>query len=485
MGTSNFLNSLSQNNESVEMTNAEKEHAKAEIKKGLDTAQIQLEETEEMKTDSQGVGASVTRLKRVTEQTFLQKMKEGMSFEQVREGKMLLVDHPLFESTICCLILLNLLVLGVEADSDLGYVGVALANFFTTAWTLEALCKIYSYGPKGYFCSWSNLFDFVLALLAITDTWLIPLIAGDNFNTDTLAIVRILRITRIVRLVRIIKMFTELWLLCMGLVNSVAALGWTLVLMSVLIYGFAIVLTLTVGKECTSAVFIDWTNCEAYYGNLPRSMYTLFEIMTLDLSGLRPVVTSSPATILLMMVFITVAAFGLMNIIMGVIVEKVLESSNANEEKLQKERLEKQKMELELLGELFEEADLDGSGKVSLDEFLDACERDDVQALFADVGMPVSRRRLATRLFEVLDADSRGEMDVKTFVSRCFDLKADGKVLTQDMTTLVVDVRHTARRVSRIEADTAKILRSLNVLMEHLNLDTAGLQKQDSEDWSL
>ena len=86
-----------------------------------------------------------------------------------------------------------------------------------------------------------------------------------------------------------------------------------------------------------------------------------------------------------------------------------------NEEK-QKAKEIQQRKDLVLLKDLFEQADRDGGGSVSLEEFLHICKREDVRQMFKDLDLPVSRERLAMRLFEVLDANMLGEIEIEEFL---------------------------------------------------------------------
>mmetsp|Transcript_44319 Transcript_44319/g.79714 ORF Transcript_44319/g.79714 Transcript_44319/m.79714 type:complete len:558 (-) Transcript_44319:17-1690(-) len=403
------------------------------------------------------VERELSALKKRAKKSVVTTTKELLDMSEVQQGKIPFVDHMAFELVIGFFILMNAVVIGIEVDTDLGTFGIVLQFFFATIWLVEAALKLYCYGAcgeRGYFCRFANLFDFVLMLLAIGDACLF-FIPGLDLSRVTF--VRILRLIRIVRFMRLLRMLRELWLLLSGLVSSLSALFWTLSLMAAVIYSFGILFAYLVGQECDSETFQDWDECHEFFATLPLAMYSLFEVMTLELGPVRGMVIRSPLMMLPMAVFIMFSSFGLMNIIMGVIVEKVLEAASANEEKLQKEKELRQKLEIDLLGEIFTQADADDSGKVSQEEFLQICERVDVKELFDDIELPVTRKRMAIRLFEVLDADNLGDLDITSFLERCLQLKTEGKKLTQDMTTLLVDVRHNSRRVARIEATLNKV----------------------------
>jgi len=435
--------------------------------------------------DSEHKLAPATRLSQIqnmSNKSMCEKLSEAISsLKDVRTGKTKLVDHPFFEGFIAMMIILNTIMIGIEVDHDLGFAGLVLGYTFATAWVLEAVLKIVAYGPKGYFCSASNLFDFMLCLTAVLDAYILPELPGDT-NANQFTVLRILRFGRVLRLVRLVKMFRDLWMLCIGLVNSLSALSWTLILMGCTIYGFGVFFAIVVGRDCDGA-YSEWKWCEDYYGSLARSMYTLFEIMTLELSGVRSVITTTPVLMAPMMIFITMASFGLMNIVMGVIVEKVLDAANANTEKLALEQAAQHKMELAWLGAIFKEADVDGSGEVSLEEWLAISEREDVQSLFDHLELPITRKTLATRMFEVLDSDQDGRLSIGDFLERTFSLKQEGKSCCTDMTMMLLDVRSVARRagnigrrVDRIEKVMDQKLETLISTQQELNQTVSSLR---------
>merc|ERR1711871_450468 len=113
-------------------------------------------------------------------------------------------------------------------------------------------------------------------------------------------------------------------------------------------------------------------DCNQLFGSLPWAMYTWFQVLTLESWSqaiARPVIEVKPELLLVFVMFLFLSTFGLLNIIVGVIVENTLNSAKQNIE-LQNLRMELQlRKELQALRSLFEEADEDGSGEVDRSEF--------------------------------------------------------------------------------------------------------------------
>jgi len=70
------------------------------------------------------------------------------------------------------------------------------------------------------------------------------------------------------------------------------------------------------------------------FGSVPRSMYSLFELMTLEgweQVG-RPLAMEEPAMSIFLFVFIMIFTFGLLNMIVAMVVEKTLLHARRMEE---------------------------------------------------------------------------------------------------------------------------------------------------------
>merc|ERR1719399_2406987 len=176
--------------------------------------------------------------------------------------------------------------------------------------------------------------------------------------------------------------------------------------------------TKVIGEKCRDTYEEDQDECDMIYGWLSRSMYSLFRVTVLDLGPTLFVFKHTPVLVFFFLAFNYVTSFGLLNIVVGVIVEQTHKQTEENNEKLARLKEEQQKQEIALLKGIIEEADSDCNGILSEDEFVEICQRKDVQQILADVDIPVSRKTLAVRLFEVLDVDSKGVMDVDYFVNR-------------------------------------------------------------------
>merc|ERR1719335_1908056 len=108
-------------------------------------------------------------------------------------------------------------------------------------------------------------------------------------------------------------------------------LFWVSVLLVLFIYVVAIFMTMQVGHNTEvygdyKALSGGWDH-EEYFGTVGRSMYSLFQIMTLESWSstiVRHVLSNQPSMAIFILMFVLSATFGLLNLVVGVIVENTL-----------------------------------------------------------------------------------------------------------------------------------------------------------------
>merc|ERR1712072_471244 len=181
-------------------------------------------------------------------------------------------------------------------------------------------------------------------------------------------------------------MFKELWLVVNGLMESLKTLMWVSLLLLLFLYICAIFTTMQIGQN--HKVFDEyykdsggWDH-EEYFGTVPRSMYTLFQVLTLEnwADGIvRHVLSRQPALIIFFVLFLMFTTFGIMNLVVGVIVENTLSASRNNEEKIKKTQEKERTRVLQHLRDIFLIADEDGSGTLTLEEFEQALKKPDIE----------------------------------------------------------------------------------------------------------
>ena len=211
------------------------------------------------------------------------------------------VESPLAQRVIIALISVNAITLGLETSATvMDHYGTALRlfdHFVLAVFVVEIGAKLFAF-RLGFFRSAWNLFDFVIVAIA-----LIP-------ASGPLAVLRALRVLRVLRLISGVP---RLRFVVEALLQAVPGISSIAVLMLLLFYIFAVMSTSLFGPA-----FPDW------FGSVGASMYTLFQIMTLEswsMGIVRPVMEAFPYAWAFFIPFILIATFTMLNLFIGIIVD--------------------------------------------------------------------------------------------------------------------------------------------------------------------
>ncbi|WP_039811075.1 ion transporter [Nocardia otitidiscaviarum] len=215
------------------------------------------------------------------------------------------VDSPRVRSATTALILGNAVVLGVEtsaaARAHAGDLLAGLDRALLAFFVVELLLKLIATGPRFFRSGW-NIFDFAIIGIA-----LVPAVGP-------LSVLRTLRVLRVMRLLSTVR---RLRMLVDSLAQALPGIGWSAALLGLLFYVFAVV-----GTEMFGQRFPDW------FGDLGRSLYSLFQIMTLESWSMgiaRPVMAEYSYAWLYFVPFILLTSFVVLNLFIAIIVSATQE----------------------------------------------------------------------------------------------------------------------------------------------------------------
>jgi voltage-gated sodium channel len=245
------------------------------------------------------------------------------------------LDRPQVRNTIVAVIVFNAIVLGLETSDTLmaayGPVILTLDRVCLTIFVLEIGAKLVAHGPRFFRSGW-NIFDFLIVGIALLPA------------TQGLAVLRALRILRVVRIVSAVPSLRRV---VEGLFAALPGMGSVFLLMSIIFYIGAVMAT-----KLFSDSFPEW------FGTLGASLYTLFQVMTLEswsMGIVRPVLEVYPYAWAFFVPFIMVTTFAVVNLIVGLVVNSMQDAhaaeSNAATDAYRDEVLERLRKIEEKLGE--------------------------------------------------------------------------------------------------------------------------------------
>jgi voltage-gated sodium channel len=202
---------------------------------------------------------------------------------------------------IIAVIVINAVTLGLETSASLmarwGGVLHVLDRAALAVFVVEIGLKMFAFRLRFFRSAW-NLFDFTVVAIA-----LIP-------ASGPLAVLRALRVLRVLRLISSVPRLRFVVEALLAAVPGIASIAG---LMLLLFYVFAVMATSLFGAD-----FPEW------FGGIGASMYTLFQIMTLEswsMGIVRPVMAEHPAAWLFFVPFILIATFTMLNLFIGIIVD--------------------------------------------------------------------------------------------------------------------------------------------------------------------
>jgi len=231
----------------------------------------------------------------------------------MREKVTSVVESKLFERSIITVILVNAVVLGLETSQEImneyGHILEVLNYIFITIFVIEMLLKLYAY-HFNYFRDGWNVFDFIIVFSSLIPT-------GGVFTG-----LRILRIFRVLRIPRLISGLKPLRKIVSSILRSLPGVAWTVLLMFIVYYVFAII-----------GIYLFSSDAPEKFGSLGTAFVTLFELMTLSSwqNVVIPLTEHNVWAWFYFLIFILAAAFILLNVILGIIVDS-LDLQNKEEE---------------------------------------------------------------------------------------------------------------------------------------------------------
>jgi len=219
-----------------------------------------------------------------------------------RQGLNRFVDSAPFQNTVLAVIVLNAITIGLETavDHDSSLYGVLhlIDTVAVAIFVVEITLKLVAYGPRRFFSNGWNVFDLLVTAIA-----LIP-------ASGPLSVLRALRVLRVLRVIRFLPQVRRV---VDALLHSLPGIAAIAVLMSIIFYVAAVMATVMFGEQ-----FPDW------FGDIGKSLYSLFQIMTLEswsMGIVRPVMQEAPWAWAFFIPFILVSAFTTLNLFIAVIVD--------------------------------------------------------------------------------------------------------------------------------------------------------------------
>ena len=214
-----------------------------------------------------------------------------------------IVESRGFTLAVTIVIAVNAVTLGLEtwplAMQAAGPLLLALDTLALWFFTVEIGLKLWLYRGRFFRDPW-NVFDFLIVAVAWVPT------------SGPLSVLRALRIVRALRLLSIVP---QMRTVIGALFQALPGMGSVIAVLALVFYVAAVMATKLFGAD-----FPDW------FGSIGASMYSLFQIMTLEswsMGIVRPVMEQQPLAWLFFVPFIIVTSFAVLNLFIALIVNSM------------------------------------------------------------------------------------------------------------------------------------------------------------------
>ena len=203
------------------------------------------------------------------------------------------------------MLVINAITLGLETSKSLSEEThnhlVQLDKIILIILVVEVALRIIAHGFKFFKEAW-NIFDFIVTAIALTP------------SAGPFAILRAFRVLRVLRILSAVPRFRRI---IATILNSIPGIFSVLMVMLLFFYVFAVI-----------GVNLFAPDFPATFGNLARTMFTLFQTMT---GGgwagpiARPVMEIYPYAWLYFVSFILINTFILLNLVMVILISSMRE----------------------------------------------------------------------------------------------------------------------------------------------------------------
>jgi voltage-gated sodium channel len=228
---------------------------------------------------------------------------EVITMLSMRQRVTAFVENATVQHILLALILINAITLGLETMPTVMAVAgdfvVLLDKAILSIFVLEIILRLFAHRVSFFKDPWS-VFDFIVVSVA-----LLP--ASGPFS--------VLRALRVLRVLRVLSFVPSMRKIVGALVKSLNGMLSIAMVLALIYYVAAVMVTKLFGEA-----FPEW------FGSLGASLYTLFQIMTLESWSMgiaRPVIAEFPYAWAFFIPFILIATFTMLNLFIAVIVNAV------------------------------------------------------------------------------------------------------------------------------------------------------------------
>lgn len=297
-----------------------------------------------------------------------------------------------------------------------------------------------------------NLIDAVVVLISVADELFLRSNGMGVIDVKLLRIFRLVRLAKAVRVVRLIKFIHPLRVLLVSIASSFGSLFWSMVLITVVQAISAVAITQVVHEFITD----ESNDVElrrqvfAWFGKWSYSMLTMFEL------SLAPGAWAKPGRLLMFEVdplyafffipYVWCVSFAVLRVTAAMFVSQTMAATSKDDDLVFQAALKKHDKEVEEVRDIFQSADVNGVGKLTINDFDELIVKQPRMRLWiADLGLTTSE---VSGLFKLMD-DGDGFVTFEEFLSGLMRLRGGAKSI--DLATLLYENRRILMKLEGVK----------------------------------
>lgn len=392
----------------------------------------------------------------------------------------------IFKAITTAAILLNAMCIGIhtnhslalaldfEKDEDAARAWVWVECVFTIFFAGELVLRAVAESTGFLFGkNWKwNFFDTVLVATSVVGLLVEAVQSSSNRPPDFsfARMLRLIRFTRVLRLLRAVRFSESLRLMIFAIMASIWSLFWIWIVLFFVIYFWAVFFLSGVIDHYTDdsmASFVAVDSMRVHFGSVLEAILALFMCITGGrdwFDVVLPLWEISPWYTLAFSVYIFFMTLGVLNVVVGSFVDNAQQVSRNDREMVVRNEIKQEREYMARVRDVFSEADKDGDGSLSWEEFEDYLQDDRVAAYLGSLGLDSS---IARTLFVLLDVDDTNSVGIDEFVGGCLRLKGQARSIDVNML-----LYNSEKMICKTSESMEAIGHRLDGLASHLGLVT-------------
>jgi voltage-gated sodium channel len=299
---------------------------------------------------------------------------------------------------------------------------------FSVFFSTEIVLRICAHGIEFWYGDeWHwNYFDLCIVIVGVTDT-IGTLLTSDSGSDEssstsglrTLRLIRITRLLRVLRVARIMHFVRALRDLLVSIFHTLRFLAWTLALLFIIVYVFAILFTQATADYLVLHPGADNGLCgdshseiARQFGSLPASMDTLYLSITGGLDWGEAAASLGTVGLAwqgIFIFYISFCIFAVLNVVTSVFCQSAIENGQNDLDAIIHKQITQKMQVSEKMEKLFAALDTDNSGSVSVATFKARFQNGMLQSILEGLGIQYFEGQgQGDCLFTLLDADGSG-----------------------------------------------------------------------------